>query len=168
MSSHVALKTVWILIRWLLKKPAELDLHCLKESWYLHGFILFGKWKLFNHRKVSANLYYRTSKFFFGQVHYGQLLVLGQVENYTISTPLPYDTMFWTIHLLFWTKFRLGIFRLKIGKKTIVLGGPKFGWLRALIEKPCWHLKGPSSFLASNIPADMSDKWRFPYFDGSN
>ena len=27
MSSHVALKTVWILIRWLLKKPADLDLH---------------------------------------------------------------------------------------------------------------------------------------------
>ena len=32
MSSHVALKTVWILIRWLLKKPADLDLHCLQES----------------------------------------------------------------------------------------------------------------------------------------
>ena len=27
-------------------------------------------------------------KIFFGQVHYGQLLVPGQVENFTISTPL--------------------------------------------------------------------------------
>ena len=31
MSSHVALKTVWILISWLLKKPAELELHCIQE-----------------------------------------------------------------------------------------------------------------------------------------
>ena len=30
--SHVALKTVWILISWLLQKPADLDLHCLQES----------------------------------------------------------------------------------------------------------------------------------------
>ena len=28
MSSHVALKTVWILISWLIQKPADLDLHC--------------------------------------------------------------------------------------------------------------------------------------------
>ena len=28
MSSHLALKTVWILI----KKPADLDLHCLQEK----------------------------------------------------------------------------------------------------------------------------------------
>ena len=27
-------------------------------------------------------------KIFFGQVHYGHLLVPGQVENFTISTPL--------------------------------------------------------------------------------
>ena len=27
MSSHVALKTVWILISWLLQKPADLGLH---------------------------------------------------------------------------------------------------------------------------------------------
>ena len=32
MSSHVALKTVSILISWLLQKPADLDLHCLQES----------------------------------------------------------------------------------------------------------------------------------------
>ena len=31
-SSHVALKTVWILISWLLKKPADLDIHCFQES----------------------------------------------------------------------------------------------------------------------------------------
>ena len=32
MSSHLALKTVWILISWLLQKPADLDLHCLQEK----------------------------------------------------------------------------------------------------------------------------------------
>ena len=37
MSSHDA----WILISWLLQKPVDLDLHCLQESQYLHGFILF-------------------------------------------------------------------------------------------------------------------------------
>ena len=29
-----------------------------------------------------------TSKIFFGQVHYGHLLVPGQVENFTIYTPM--------------------------------------------------------------------------------
>ena len=32
MSSHLALKTVWILISWLLQKQADLDLHCLEEK----------------------------------------------------------------------------------------------------------------------------------------
>ena len=31
-SSHVALKTVWIQISWLLQKPADMDRHCLQES----------------------------------------------------------------------------------------------------------------------------------------
>ena len=33
MSSHVVLKTVWILISWFLQKPADLDLHCLQERY---------------------------------------------------------------------------------------------------------------------------------------
>ena len=32
MSPHLALKTVWILISWLLLKPADLDLHCFQEK----------------------------------------------------------------------------------------------------------------------------------------
>ena len=32
MSSHLALKIVWILISWLLQKPADLDLHRLQEK----------------------------------------------------------------------------------------------------------------------------------------
>ena len=32
MSSHPALKTVWLLISWLLQKPVDLDLHCFQEK----------------------------------------------------------------------------------------------------------------------------------------
>ena len=99
MSSHLALKIVWILISWLLQKPADLDLHCLKEKqadqdpyclqeliyiWFHTVFEI----KFFKHSKVKANLFFRTSKIFYGQIHYGYLLVPGQVENFTISTPL--------------------------------------------------------------------------------
>ena len=54
-SSHLALKTKWILISWLLQKPADLELHCfqekpvdqdpycLQELIYISGFILFLK-----------------------------------------------------------------------------------------------------------------------------
>ena len=31
-SSHLALKTMWILISWLLQKPADLDQHCFQEK----------------------------------------------------------------------------------------------------------------------------------------
>ena len=31
-SSHLALKTVGILISWLLQEPADLDIHCLQEK----------------------------------------------------------------------------------------------------------------------------------------
>ena len=44
-------------------------------------------------RYKLLNLYYMTSKIFFGQVHYGHLLVPGQVENFTISTPLVIGTV---------------------------------------------------------------------------
>ena len=90
MSSHVALKTVWILISWLLKKPANLDLKCSQENWYLVSYC-FQKCILFKHRKVYGILLICTIgqvKTIFGQVHYGHLLVPGQVENFTISTPL--------------------------------------------------------------------------------
>ena len=33
-SSHLALKTVWILISWLLQKPADQDPNCLQELIY--------------------------------------------------------------------------------------------------------------------------------------
>ena len=36
--------------------------------------------------------FFRTSKIFYGQVQFGFLLAPGQVENFTISTPLFYST----------------------------------------------------------------------------
>ena len=47
---------------------------------------------------------FRASKFFFGQVHHGYLLVPGQVQNFTISTPLskvqlnsPFQNIMWLV-----------------------------------------------------------------------
>ena len=66
MSSHLVLKTVWFPISWLLQKPADLDLHCLQEKpadqdpYCLQELI---------------NIWFHT--------------VFEQVENFTISTPLP-------------------------------------------------------------------------------
>ena len=40
-SSHLALKTVWILISWLLQKPDGLDLHCLQELIYIWFHTVF-------------------------------------------------------------------------------------------------------------------------------
>ena len=50
-SSNVALKTVWIQISLLSKKPADLDLHCLQDYGYKILYS-FQKSKLFKHRKV--------------------------------------------------------------------------------------------------------------------
>ena len=85
-SSYVAMKTVWILISWLLQKPADLDLHRLKESSHMVSY--------FKRIKGTERYIYKLIcsfgqvKIFFGHVHYGHLLVPGQVGNFTISTPL--------------------------------------------------------------------------------
>ena len=39
-------------------------------------------------RAKLSNLFFGTSKIFFGQVHCGHLLVPGQVANFAISTTL--------------------------------------------------------------------------------
>ena len=75
MSSHVALKTVWI---WIYTVYKRVDI-C--NAWF---HTVFESVNCLS----TANLYHRTSEIFFGQVHYGHLLVPGQVENFTISTPL--------------------------------------------------------------------------------
>ena len=90
--SHLALKTVWILISWLLQKPADLDLYCfqekpadqdpycLQELIYIWFHTVFERYKLF--------FFFPISKIFNGQVHFGFLLAPGQVETFTIFTPL--------------------------------------------------------------------------------
>ena len=77
MSSHVALKTLWILISWLLQKPADLDLHCLQESLYLVLYY-FPKSKLLKHRKVIC---FGQVKFSLDKYNYGHLLDPGQVKK---------------------------------------------------------------------------------------
>ena len=41
LNMHVVWKTVWILISWLLQKPADLDLHCFQFSLYIWFHTVF-------------------------------------------------------------------------------------------------------------------------------
>ena len=73
---HVVWKTVWILISWLLQKPADLDLHCFQLGLYLFSYC-FQKKFTFGISTVSAKhkvlVHYlpsRTSIIFFKQVQY--------------------------------------------------------------------------------------------------
>ena len=81
------MKTVWNLIGWLLQKPADLDLHCLQESSHMVSY-LFRKSKGTERYMYKLICSFGQLKIFFGQVHNGHLLVPGQVENFTVSTPL--------------------------------------------------------------------------------
>ena len=80
---------MWILISWLLLKPADLDVHCLQEKpadqdpYCLQELIYIWSHTIFDRINCLSK-----SKIFDGQVHFGILLVPGQVENFTISTPL--------------------------------------------------------------------------------
>ena len=66
-----------------MKKPADLDLHCFQLSLYLVSDS-FKKKSTFGISTETAKLFvhylpFGTSKLFFGHVHYGHLLVPGQV-----------------------------------------------------------------------------------------
>ena len=71
----------------LQEKPADQDPYCLQESIYIWFHTVFESINYIS-TKVLAYLFFQTSKIFNGQVHFSFLLVPGQVENVTISTPL--------------------------------------------------------------------------------
>ena len=91
---------MWILISWLLQKPADLDQHCFQEKpadqdpYCLQELIniwfhtVFERIICLSTERYEAIFFFRTSKIFYGQVHFGFLLAPGQVENFTIPTPL--------------------------------------------------------------------------------
>ena len=90
---HVVWKTVWILISWLLQKPADLDLHCFQLSLYL----VSNCFKDFLHgiSKVRAKLSYLCIICSLGQVKFSldryiiaMYLSLGKYFFFYISTPL--------------------------------------------------------------------------------
>ena len=93
MSSHVALKTVWILISWLLQKPADPDLHCLQESLSAWFHIVFESVNCLSTERYKLICIIGQVKFSLDKyiMAAGHLLVLGQVDNFTISTPLTMD-----------------------------------------------------------------------------
>ena len=53
---HVVWKTVQILIRWVLKKPADLDLHCFQLSLYVVLYCCFFK----NQQSTEFFVYYQV------------------------------------------------------------------------------------------------------------
>ena len=64
------------------EKPADQDPSCLQELIWFHT--VFER----INSSLSTNFFFWTSKIFYGQVHFGFLLVPGQEENFIISTPL--------------------------------------------------------------------------------
>ena len=99
MSSHVALKTLWVLSACFFRSQLIWIYTVYKRADICMVSYCFLKCKLFKHRKVFKLIW--TSKTFFGQVHYGHLLVPWQVENFTISTPLIYRNEWWISCSLF-------------------------------------------------------------------
>ena len=99
-SSHLALKTVWILISWLLQKPADLDLHCFQEKpadqdqYCLQELIYIWYHTIFERKICLSTVRYKLicsfgqEKFSMDKYILAFLLAPGQVENFTISTPL--------------------------------------------------------------------------------
>ena len=75
---------MWILISWLLRKPADLDLHCLLNG-YISGFIQFF---FFLYKKLTYGintvsdkqihlhyLFFGTINYFFGLAHYDHYII---------------------------------------------------------------------------------------------
>ena len=90
---------MWILISWLIQKPADLDLHCLQEKpadqdpYCLQELIYIWFHTVFERISCLSTVRYKLICSF-GQVHFGFLLVTGQVENFNISTPLIWQNDF--------------------------------------------------------------------------
>ena len=88
------------LISWLLQKPADLDLHCfqekpadqdpycLQELIYIWFHTVFERINCLSTERYKLICSFGQVKFFYGQEHFGFILVPRQVENFTISTPL--------------------------------------------------------------------------------
>ena len=76
MSSHLALKTMWILISLLLQKPADLDLHYFQEKpadqdpYCLQELIYIWFHTVFERIICSSTERYETIFFSFGQVKF--------------------------------------------------------------------------------------------------
>ena len=72
----------------LQEKPADQDPYCLHELIYIWFHAVFERINCSSTVRFKLFLLFWISKIFYGQVHFGFLLVPGQVENFTISTPL--------------------------------------------------------------------------------
>ena len=64
------------------------DPYCLQELIYIWFHTVFPSIIRLSTERYMLIFFFRTSKIFYEQVHFGFLLAPGQVENFTISTPL--------------------------------------------------------------------------------
>ena len=86
----------------LQEKPADQDPYCLQELIYIWFHTFFERMNcLSTVRYFKTNLFFRTSKIFYGQVHFGFSLVPGQVENFKISTLLTWSILLANDRLIF-------------------------------------------------------------------
>ena len=106
-SSHLALKTVWILINWLLQKPADQDPYCLRELIFIWFHTVFERISCLSTGRYKLICSFGQVKFSMDKYILAFLLVPGQVKCFTISTPLAYwrhywyKKMFWILGLKF-------------------------------------------------------------------
>ena len=77
------------------EKLADQDPYCLQELIYIWFHTVFERIICLSTERYEAKFFFFwTSKIFYGQVHFGFLLAPGQVENFTISTPLHLSDVF--------------------------------------------------------------------------
>ena len=71
------------------EKPADQDPYCLQELIYIWFHTVFERIICLSTERYKLIFFsFGQVKFSFGQVHFGFLLDPGQVENFTISSPL--------------------------------------------------------------------------------
>ena len=91
---HVVWKASWILISWLLQKPADLDLHCFHLSLYLVSYCFFKEF-MYSDQQRKCKLGSLCITCFLGQVKFS-------LDKYIMAIYLSlgkYKILLFAIHL---------------------------------------------------------------------
>ena len=79
------MKTVWILISWPLQKTADQDPYCLQELIYIWFYTVFERINCLSTVRYKLICSFGQVKLSMDNFIFGYLLVLEQVENFTIA-----------------------------------------------------------------------------------